>query len=157
MIPKVILTGKAGGTVIVIKSMNFWNNSIKSEYEWTMIISAMNAAKARQKRKNKYLVDYLWKIFSCSFGNKMILTNWPFVVTKLVLTTQTGIPYFYRNDSKTAIFFLSLTWMMVVPSKTKAFLSMGVALFAILSKVSAFLTIGTDSPVRAHSLISALP
>ena len=47
---------------------------------------------AISKRTNKNLADSLWKLFSCYLGNKIILISCPFVVTKLVFTTQTGIP-----------------------------------------------------------------
>ncbi len=40
----------------------------------------------------KNLEDCFWNSFYCSFGKEMILINWPFKVTKLVLITQTGIP-----------------------------------------------------------------
>lgn len=70
--------------------------------------------------------------------------SWPLVVTKFVRTTQTGMPYFYRNDSNLAIFFLSFTCTIVVPSKMNALLSIYKEGLAIFSKESAFLTIGTD-------------
>ena len=47
---------------------------------------------AMQKRTKRNLADYLWKLFYCYLGNKMILISCPFVVTKFVLTTQTGMP-----------------------------------------------------------------
>jgi hypothetical protein len=111
----------------------------------------------RANRTKRNLMLSRWKLFSCYFGNRIIRISCPFVVMKLVRTTQTGTPYLSRYGSNFPILFLSLTCTMVVPSNTKAFISMLIGSAASFSKRSAFLTTGTDSPVRAHSLIRALP
>lgn len=101
--------------MIVIRSTNFWTKSTACTYEWIKMTKTTKVAHARQKRKIRYLFDYFWKTFSCYLGNRMILTSCPFVVTKFVLTTHTGIPYYFLNYSNLDIAFLSFTWIMVVP------------------------------------------
>lgn len=121
--PKAMLTGRAGGTVMTIKSKNLTNISIGSTTSCNFGIIPKYVMMAKKKRNSRNLPDYLWKMFSCYFGNKIILMSCPFIVTKLVLVTQTGMPKAYLIDSKTAIFFLQFTWIIVVPSNTKALLS----------------------------------
>ena len=98
MTPKAILTGNAGGTVITIISNTFKKipTARTTSLRWSIIPKYVMIASA--KRKNKNFDDYLWKIFSCYFGKRMILISWPFIVTKFVRVTQTGIPYSYRVD-----------------------------------------------------------
>jgi hypothetical protein len=60
MIPKVILTGSPGGTVIVIKSKNFLIISAAYTISWSLMIKKQYDKIDRLKRKNKNLVDYLW-------------------------------------------------------------------------------------------------
>ena len=112
---------------------------------------------AKRKRKNRNFTAYLWNLFYCYLGNKIILMSWPFAVTKLVRVTHIGMPQSLRYCSNFCIFFLSLTCTMVVPSKMKALLSILAGLACTLDNLSAFLTTGTDSPVKAHSFIKALP
>lgn len=92
MTPKAILTGSAGGTVITIRSKTFKNRSTGYTTSLNLAIIPQYVIIAIANKKNKNLEDYLWKIFSCSLGNKIILINCPFIVTKFVLVTQTGIP-----------------------------------------------------------------
>jgi hypothetical protein len=60
IIPKVILTGSPGGTVIVIKSKNFLIISAAYTISWSLMIKKQYDKIDRLKRKNKNLVDYLW-------------------------------------------------------------------------------------------------
>lgn len=94
MIPSVILTGKEGGTVIATRSKNLIIPSSAVMYWLMSPIKTPNVMTAIKNRKKINLVDYFWNLFSCSFGKRMILTSCPFVVMKLVLATQTGIPNF---------------------------------------------------------------
>lgn len=92
IIPKVILTGSPGGTVIVIISKNLTIISSAVTISLSLMMRMLYEATAKQKRKIRNFVDCFWNSFDCSLGKEIIRINWPFKVTKLVLITHTGIP-----------------------------------------------------------------
>jgi hypothetical protein len=61
-------------------------------YSQFITMRTTSRTRAIRKRKNRNLAAYLWKEFSCSRGNKIILMSCPLVVRKFVFITQTGIP-----------------------------------------------------------------
>lgn len=83
--PNVILTGSPGGTVIVTKSKNFNIKSLVRTKPNNFISIIEYDITAKQKRKIKKRELCFSKMFVFSIGNEMILINWPFTVTKLVL------------------------------------------------------------------------
>ena len=104
----------------------------------------------RQNKNNRNLADCLSKIFYLYFGKLITRINCPFIVEKLVLATRTGTPDFSLKWSNFTDFFLLPTWIRFVPSKMyEVFKS-----YALVNG-SGFFSTGTDSPVRAHSLIKA--
>ncbi len=92
MIPKVILTGNPGGTVIVIRSKNLIIISSADTTSCNLIIKMQYDEIAKQKRNTKNLDDCVWNSFYCYLGKEMILISCPFRVAKLVLITHTGMP-----------------------------------------------------------------
>lgn len=57
IIPKVILTGSPGGTVMVIRSKNFLTKSLTEAYCWIRIISTIYVETDNTSKNARYLED----------------------------------------------------------------------------------------------------